>query len=107
MTKTVKEILEEAAELIDQHGKATAKFYGPDTKCFCAIGAIAEAAGNYATNFSVNFAVGKDPAIAKSVSALIKYLNLSDVSDVYYWNDNPSNSAPDIADAMRKAARAL
>jgi hypothetical protein len=110
--KTTKQILIDAAELIDEKGKAVSAYYDFKKNCYCAAGAIAAASGFDAQTCKV-FWWRLEPSLS-ALQGLANHIqpdreastdNPTDV--IFPWNDDPANSAPDIADAMRKAAEAL
>jgi len=107
--KTLKEIFFEAADLIDERGRAIDIFYDRTKKCYCMVGAIGHAAGIFgpeqALVYPWNF--WEDPIIEEACRTIIG-LNAPQFSDeitLFQFNDN--NSAADVADLLRKTAEAL
>lgn len=96
--KTPKQILLEAAELIEQPGKWTqgafardhggdgTAFCDPDAVCWCAEGAIAKVAGGCGTASSALAALG-----------IV-------TGGIYSYNDAPGRMASEVASKMREAA---
>ena len=109
--KTLKEILMEAADLIDERGRAVDMFYSTKQDCYCMVGAIGYAAEIYNPGFP-DYAFWENPIIEEACEAIVKLNNLLPKPSVarsvnYLFEFNDNNFAADIADLLRKTAEAL
>lgn len=95
MTKTVSEILDAAADLIEPEGAWTQGYFGmwDGSTCFCAVGAIGRAAGFRRIDEAENWVE------ANAADLLgMGWFGLED------WNDRPDRTQAEVVAKLREAA---
>jgi len=109
--KTVPDILEEAADLIETVGWTQGRHLERDQDLnvigYCAIGAIAQAVGLRCAATSVDEMVSRAQASARAEVHLNKWMEKKPGGrrGVVLWNDLPGRTAAEVIDALKQCAK--
>lgn len=103
---TVPDLLEQAAEVIDERGWHRGHYTDSDGRCVCLVGAVSIAAGLRpdALGFPDGAPDKTRVAIAQTaVRAVERWLSVDDATD---WNDDDAEDVNQVVDELRACAAA-